>query len=86
MSVVETTGGRIITGMIVERSATRLTIQTATERVVLATDDVESVEESKVSMMPESQLEQLTKEQVRDLVAYLAGNTQGTPTAGGERP
>jgi putative membrane-bound dehydrogenase-like protein len=72
MSVVETTSGRVITGMITERSANRLTIQTATERIVLAAEDVEDVEVSALSMMPEGQLEQLTKQQVRDLIAYLS--------------
>jgi len=82
MSVIETKDGRVITGMLAERTAGRLTVQTATERVVLATEDVESVEESAVSMMPEGQLQQLTTAQVRDLIAYLAAKSQGPPSTG----
>ncbi|HEV3022767.1 MAG TPA: c-type cytochrome, partial [Pirellulales bacterium] len=74
MSVVETKSGRVITGMITQRGGNRLTVQTATERIVLAEDDVEGVEESTLSMMPEGQLEQLTRQQVRDLVAYLSAH------------
>jgi putative membrane-bound dehydrogenase-like protein len=76
MSIVETQNGRVITGIIVERSAKRLIVQTATERIVLAAEDVEMVKESLLSIMPEGQLDALTREQVRDLLAYLGGETQ----------
>ena len=36
MSIVTTTDGRLLTGMIVERMADRFTLQTLTERIVLA--------------------------------------------------
>lgn len=72
MSIVATTAGRILTGQVVESTPNRLTLQTATERVILARDDVEEVNESPLSMMPEGQLERLTKEEVRDLIGYLA--------------
>jgi putative heme-binding domain-containing protein len=76
MSVVMTKAGRFLTGMIVERTPNRITLQTATERLVIAREDVASVRDSPQSMMPEGQLDALTKEQVRDLIAYLAGKTQ----------
>jgi putative heme-binding domain-containing protein len=67
--------GRVLTGLIVERTASRLTLQTATERLFLAPADVAEVRLSPVSMMPEGQLETLTRDQVRDLIAYLAAKT-----------
>jgi putative heme-binding domain-containing protein len=76
MSIVATQDGRVITGIIVERSATRLVVQTATERLMLSADDVDAVKESPLSIMPEGQLEALTKVQVRDLIAYLSGKAQ----------
>lgn len=76
MSIVETKNGRVITGIIGERSPQRLVLQTATERIVLPTDEVETVQESLLSLMPEGQLDALTRDQVRDLLAYLAGKTQ----------
>ncbi len=72
MSIVATTAGRILTGQVVESSPNRLTLQTATERVILARDEIEEINESPLSMMPEGQLERLTKEEVRDLIGYLA--------------
>ncbi len=44
--------------------------------MVLASEDLEKVKDSPQSMMPEGQLDALTKEQVRDLIAYLAGKSQ----------
>ncbi len=76
MSIVETQNGRKVTGIVVERSPARLIMQTATERIVLAAEDVETIRDSDVSIMPEKQLDALTKEQVRDLIGYLAAKTQ----------
>ena len=76
MSVVTTKAGRTLTGMIVERTPNRLTLQTATEQLVVAKEDVEQIKDSPQSMMPEGQLDALSKEQVRDLIAYLAGKSQ----------
>jgi putative membrane-bound dehydrogenase-like protein len=76
MSVVETKTGRIITGIVVERTGKRLVVQTATERIVLAKEDIEDERESSQSMMPEGQLDALTKDQVIDLIAYLSGKAQ----------
>ncbi len=76
MSIVTTKDGRVITGILVERSASRVTIQTATERLVLSPDDVEDVKNSPLSIMPEGQLDTLTKEQVRDLIGYVAATKQ----------
>jgi putative membrane-bound dehydrogenase-like protein len=76
MSVVRTTDGRVVTGIVMERSAARVVVQTATEKVTLSPDDVESVKDSPLSLMPEGQLDALTREQVRDLIAYLGAKTQ----------
>ncbi len=76
MSVVRTTDDRVLTGIIVERTAARVVVQTATERITLSPDDVGSVKDSPLSIMPEGQLDSLTKEQVRDLIAYLASKSQ----------
>lgn len=76
MSVLETKDGRTITGIVVERAARRIVVQTATERIVLSKEDIEEERESALSMMPEGQLDALSKEQVRDLIGYLSGTTQ----------
>lgn len=82
MSVVATNNMRILTGIIVERTPARVVVQTATEKVVVAAEDVESVRESAVSLMPDGQLDPLTKEQVRDLIAYIGSKMQVPLPAG----
>lgn len=82
MSVVATRNGRVLTGLIVERTPARLVLQTATEQVTLAREEVEEVKDSAQSLMPERQLDTLTKEQIRDLIAYLASKHQVPLPAG----
>ena len=43
---------------------------------MLAPDDVNNVKDSALSIMPEGQLEALSRDQVRDLMAYLMGKAQ----------
>jgi putative heme-binding domain-containing protein len=76
MSVVRTADGRVITGIVVERTPARVVVQSATDRLTLSPDDVESVRDSPLSIMPEGQLDALTRQQVRDLFAYLTGKGQ----------
>lgn len=72
MNVVTTTDGRVLTGMIVERSGDRITLQTVNERLVLVDADIDELVESPLSMMPDGQFDALPPDDVRDLVAYLA--------------
>jgi hypothetical protein len=51
-------------------------VQTATEKVTIAADDVESITDSNKSIMPDGQLDALTREQVRDLIGFLKANRQ----------
>jgi putative membrane-bound dehydrogenase-like protein len=76
MSIVTTTAGRVLTGMIVERTEARLTLQTATDRITLAKEDIDTVRDSPQSMMPEGQLDPLSRDQIRDLFAYLTSKSQ----------
>lgn len=72
----------MITGIVVERTASRLVVQTATERTTMAKEDVDSIMESSLSMMPEGILDALTRSQVRDLFAYLTAKAQVPLPAG----
>ena len=76
MSIVSTADGRLITGIVVERTPTRIGIQTEKELVVLVPGDVDSIKDSPLSMMPEGQLDPLTNRQIRDLLGYLASGKQ----------
>ncbi|HEY8504065.1 MAG TPA: PVC-type heme-binding CxxCH protein, partial [Gemmataceae bacterium] len=73
---LELSSGRLLSGIIVEETDQALTVQTATERLVVSKADVQEQSVSPVSMMPEGQLEQLAAEEVRDLIAYLMSKRQ----------
>jgi putative membrane-bound dehydrogenase-like protein len=74
-TVIATTAGRTITGIVKAESDKTLTIQTANETLTLPKDEIEARVQSKMSMMPEGILEQMPIDEVRALVAYL-----GRPT------
>jgi len=76
MQIIETTGGRIITGLIVDESPAAVTIQTVNEKVIVPVAEIESRAVSPLSMMPEGMLQNLSTEQVRNLLGYLMGPGQ----------
>jgi putative heme-binding domain-containing protein len=80
LTTIATVEGRVISGILREQTDKTVTIQTINERVVLPRDQIESLKESPVSMMPEGLLEKLSSEEVSDLVSYLASKSQ-TPYA-----
>ncbi|MFO0808166.1 MAG: PVC-type heme-binding CxxCH protein [Gemmataceae bacterium] len=69
---VLTKAGRLVSGIVVAETERAVTLQTPTERVVVTLGEIDTREQSKVSMMPEGILEKLTRDERRDLVAYLA--------------
>ena len=73
---IATTDGRVISGIIREQTGPALIIQTSNERIVVPREDVEAIKPSKISMMPEGQLERLSPVEIRDLFAYLASTGQ----------
>ncbi len=71
--VVQMQDGRVLNGLIVERTDAGLTLANAkNERVTLAVADIEELRESPVSLMPDDQYKQLKPQELRDLFAYLA--------------
>jgi putative membrane-bound dehydrogenase-like protein len=76
MSVVVLDDGRVLNGIIRAQTARTITLQTAKERISLDRSDIEQIETSPLSLMPEGLLQPLKPEQVRDLVAYLMTRSQ----------
>jgi putative heme-binding domain-containing protein len=80
-SLVETTGGEVITGRIVSESDGNLVIVTDPEDITKVREipkgQVAEVEPSKVSLMPEKLLDVLSQDEVLDLLAYLM--SRGNP-------
>jgi putative heme-binding domain-containing protein len=80
MALIQTTDGRVLSGIIKREDDNSVTVQTATELVVVPKNEVESRQATANSMMPDGLLLSLSLIEVRDLVAYLASPTQ-TPLA-----
>jgi putative heme-binding domain-containing protein len=76
VTVVMTTNGRTLTGIVKQETDKTLTLQTPNELVTLAKADIEERQRSPQSLMPEGQLVPLSDADVRDLFAYLAGDGQ----------
>ena len=74
-STVLTTDGRQIIGRIVSGNEKQITILTDPEDSTKVTDvlraDIEEQQDSTVSIMPEKLLDQLNRDEVLDLLAYL---------------
>lgn len=79
MTVVVTEDGRVINGLLKLETDSALTIQTINDKVVIPKDEIEERTVSSVSMMPERQLDALSKDDVRDLIAYLGSPVQVAP-------
>ncbi len=75
-SVIVTADGRVITGIVKQQDADALTVQTANELVTLPRDEVEQMQTSPQSMMPDDLLKQHSPDEVRSLIAYLASGEQ----------
>jgi putative membrane-bound dehydrogenase-like protein len=70
--VVQTVDGRVLTGIVVDESAAALILLDANnQRPTVNKNDIEAIEPSTVSLMPEGLLEKLSPGQLRDLFSYL---------------
>jgi putative heme-binding domain-containing protein len=74
-TIVTTSAGRTLTGIVKEENDKALTLQTANETVVVPKDEIDSRVQSKLSMMPEGIIDRMTIDEVRALVAYLGRAT-----------
>jgi putative heme-binding domain-containing protein len=70
---------RSLSGMIISMDDQSVTLQTLTEKLTLPKTEIESIQHSELSMMPDGLLENLSDQQVLDLVKYLQS---GGPSGG----
>jgi putative membrane-bound dehydrogenase-like protein len=75
-TIVKLKDGRTVSGIVDNRTATMLTLRTSGDPVTIAVAEIQSTEQSSVSIMPEGLFEALTAEQRRNLVAYLMSKAQ----------
>jgi len=76
MSVATLKDGRVLNGIVESRSPRTLRLRTLTESITIELTELSSLEESKLSIMPEGLLDGLTPSQILDLVGYLQSPSQ----------
>ncbi|HUP80114.1 MAG TPA: hypothetical protein VM260_16285 [Pirellula sp.] len=70
--VIQTTSGRILTGLAIDRNNASITLADAKgEKQVVKTSEIENLRDSGVSIMPDNLYLQLSPQELRDLFAYL---------------
>ncbi len=84
MAVVSMLDGRVLNGLVRARTDRTITLQSQNEAVVLERKEIERIDPSPLSLMPEGQLDPLSPDDVRDLFAYLMHRTQ-VPLPSGAR-
>jgi len=68
-----TVDGKIISGIVQQRTQQNVTIRDAMNRLrTISNDDIEEVDASRISVMPSGLMESLTRNELIDLVAYLS--------------
>jgi putative heme-binding domain-containing protein len=76
MSIISMNDGRVIQGLVGAKRDKTIEVTTATEKLTLSNDDVESIKPTKLSLMPEGQLDLMKPDEIRDLIAYLMSARQ----------
>jgi putative membrane-bound dehydrogenase-like protein len=76
MQLLQTSDGRVLTGIVKQEDEAGLTLQTATEQVMIPKAEIEVRQTTDASMMPDGLLNELSLEEVRALVAYLRSKQQ----------
>ncbi|WP_246120151.1 hypothetical protein [Blastopirellula retiformator] len=74
--VIAMEDGRVLNGVVSQMNERTLTLQSAQEAITIDRQEIEAMKTSQVSLMPEGQLQKLTDEETRDLVAYLMSSVQ----------
>lgn len=76
VTIVALKDGRVVSGIVKSEDDATLVMDTATDRVVIARQDIEERQQQSVSMMPEGLLGRLTVAEIQDLVKYLGAAEQ----------
>ena len=71
MQTVVLDDGRVVSGAILEQTSATVVVQTVEKKVTIARKDIDSIEPTNLSLMPEGQFDVLPQEHVRDLVGFL---------------
>ena len=70
--VVQTRDGRVLNGIVFDRSDAGITLINAkNEKTMIPANEIEGLNESQISLMPDNLYKQLTPQELRDLFSYL---------------
>jgi putative heme-binding domain-containing protein len=76
VTLLQLDDGRVLSGLVKARTDRTVTLQTVNETLTIEAATIEGEKLTDQSIMPDGQLDPMTPEQVRDLVAYLMARTQ----------
>jgi putative membrane-bound dehydrogenase-like protein len=76
MSVVRTADGRVLNGLVTSQDDQRIVLQTPKEKLTLPRGEIDDLQLTTLSPMPEGILQPLTQTQIADLLAYLQSPSQ----------
>ena len=79
---IQMADGRVLTAIVKAQTDKTMTIITQNETLTISKSDVEKMQESKESLMPEKLLDPLSEHELRSLVRYLASPAQVPLPAG----
>ena len=71
-STLETKDDRVITGIVKAQGDNSYLVLTANEAITVPKNEVRSLKQNELSMMPEGLLDALSEQEVRDLIYYLS--------------
>ncbi len=74
--VVTLVDGRVLSGVVSEQNERTITLQLAQAPITIDRKEIEESKQTTSSLMPDGQMQTLTKEQIRDLMAYLMSTDQ----------
>ena len=74
--VVTLLDGRVLSGVVSEQNERTITLQLAQEPITIDRKEIEESKQTSSSLMPDGQLQTLSKDQIRDLMAYLMSTSQ----------
>ncbi len=76
MSVIALADGRVLSGVVMHRDANTLSLRTPRELIAVPVAEIDAVSLTDRSPMPDGLLDQLSEQQIRNLIAYLRHPTQ----------
>lgn len=71
MSLIETSDGRVISGLILSETPEILVLQTSSQKIDLRRDEIEAIETTALSSMPEGLLKNMSQSDVIHLIGFL---------------